>query len=483
VVSSTSEVVRREGLSTQSLDRLLNPSSIAVIGASSKRQAWGNNVLNNLEGFDGDIVAVHPSASELEGYPTVRSVSDLNGRCDVAFVAVPKHALIDTVIELDAAGIPAAIVVTGGLDPHLSAQFKAVLRQVEIVVMGPNCMGFIDFHRNTRLFPGSIGDVSRGDVGLVAQSGSAAIALMNNTDFGISTVVTSGNEWSMTTADYLSWFAVEPNTRVIGLVLESVQDPQGLLSSIRQCWSAGKDVVLLKVGRSEQGAESTIAHTGAMLTDSAAADAFFARNGIVSVFDYDELTAALTILRSGRRFLARGDLAIAGISGGQTGLAADLADRHEVRLAPLELDTEAAIQSLLDGHNVVNPLDVGAVPGLNGDKYRTAVTLLAEDSTVAALFLVQDAQETLAMGPEHTYNRVIAPGMISIAETSRIPIVVVSSTSARIHPLFVEQLAGADLPTLASPRPSVLGRRSRAQFSVTRRSQSMSRLSAFRRRG
>lgn len=428
------------------IDSLFNPRRIAVIGASSRRFAWGNVVLHNLSEFPGDIVVVHPQASVIDGYTTVPDIADVEVRCDVALVAVPAHALIDTVRALDNAGIPAAVIVTGGLDPTASLEFRKALESLDIVVMGPNCMGYINFHNGARMFPGSLGSIDTGDVGIVAQSGSAAIALMNNCDFGMSTVVTSGNEWSLKAADYLSWFARDPDTSVVGLVLESIHNSSDLLDSIRKCWEAGKEVVVLKVGRSEQGAQSTVAHTGALVSNAATVDAFLSTHGIISVSDYDEMNAALLMLRCGRAFSSGGGLAIAGISGGQTALAADLADRHTVSLAPLATSTVKAVRDLIGDDGVVNPLDVGAVPGLNRERYRKAISPLASDPGVDALLLIQDAQETLAMGPEHTYNRIVAPEIAAIAQEAQIPVIVVSSTSTKLHQLFIEQLVEANVP-------------------------------------
>src|SRR5262249_29187592 len=255
----------------------------------ASRTTQGNHVVANLRraGFAGRILPVHATAAEIDHLPAVNSIAALPDDTDVAVVAIPAAGVAACLTELEQAGVRAAVVVRNGFTAAQERDFRRISNASSMTIHGPNCMGLIDVHEAMPLYPATItAKVRPGNVALIAQSGSAAISLMNSSGFGISTVVTVGSEFQVTTPDYLRFFATDDRTSVIGVVLESIQHPADFADAVRQVYAAGKTLAVLKVGLSEVGNRAVQAHTGAMISRSEAYARFFAQNQVPTASDY-----------------------------------------------------------------------------------------------------------------------------------------------------------------------------------------------------
>lgn len=315
------------------MDALIRPRIIAVIGASPKRQTLGNVALDNLAnyGFAGRVIPVHGEASEIAGLAAVSSIEALPDGVDVALASVPAAGVADAVRRLDAKGVRTAIVNTAGFSVAQEAELRKLVNSSRILMHGPNCMGLINLSDATPIYTGGITSrLAKGPVALIAQSGSAAISVINSSTAGFSKVVTIGSEYRVTGADYLHWFADDPNTSVIGLILESIQDADRFADAVDSVHAAGKSLVMLKVGRSATGARATLAHTGALIRNDDAFKSFVERYGIPVVGDYEELIATLEALAVVTKRPGHGRIALMGISGGETALACDICDEIDL---------------------------------------------------------------------------------------------------------------------------------------------------------
>src|ERR1019366_3371980 len=242
------------------MDSLIRPRTIAVIGASSRRSNNGNVVLTNLRdsGFNGLVIPVHAEAAELEGSATARSIDGLAADTDVAVVSVPASGVPDVMRRLDRAGVRSAIVMSNGFTQAEESKLRQIATEGRIVMHGPNCMGLVNMSDALSLYTAKVSPrVRRGSVALLAQSGSAAIAVMNSANVGFSKVVTLGSEFRVTSADYLRWLAHDDETSVVGVVMESIQNPDAFADAVDLAQAAGKSVVVLKVGQSRAGALAT----------------------------------------------------------------------------------------------------------------------------------------------------------------------------------------------------------------------------------
>ena len=248
---------------------ILRPRTVAVIGASATRTTQGNQVIGNLlrAGFAGRVIPIHATAPEINNLPAINSIAALPPDIDVAVVAIPATGVARCLAELEQARVCAAIVLSNGFTPTQEQDFRRVSETSAMTIHGPNCMGLIDLHQAMPLYPATItAKVRPGNVALIAQSGSAAISLMNSSGFGISTVVTVGSEFQVMAPDYLRFFATDDRTAVIGVVLESIQRPAEFAKAVSQIYAAGKSLAVLKVGLSEVGNRAVKAHTGAMIS-------------------------------------------------------------------------------------------------------------------------------------------------------------------------------------------------------------------------
>ena len=356
---ATNDMVARD------VEPLLRPGSVAVIGASATRQTQGNGVIRNLRqvGYAGRIIPVHPTAPEIDGLAAISAIDHLPSGTDTAVVAIPAPAVVGVLAELQQAGVRSAVVFSNGFPASDEQAYRELAAASPMAIHGPNCMGLVNLSDPLRLYPSTVTDkVTPGRVALIAQSGSAAISLMNSIAAGLSKVITMGSEWQVTAPDYMRWLATDAATDVIGVVLESIKDPAAFAAAAARIRDAGKSLVVLKVGRSAIGAAAVKAHTGAMISPNDAYDCFFESCGIPTTRDYDELIATIECFAACRARPRGGRIGIIGISGGETALACDIAADQGLTLARWSRTTEECIRAALPGAAGVNPLDLGATP-------------------------------------------------------------------------------------------------------------------------
>lgn len=163
---------------------LVRPRSVAVLGASAHRRTQGNGVIQNLQksGFRGQIMPIHPTAAAVDGLPVSASIERLPRDTDLAIVAIPAPGVATSLAELDRAGVRSAMVFTNGFSVSEEDAFRRFAEKSAMMIHGPNCMGLINVSDKLPLYPSTITDKVRpGKVALIAQSGSAAISLMNST--------------------------------------------------------------------------------------------------------------------------------------------------------------------------------------------------------------------------------------------------------------------------------------------------------------
>lgn len=429
---------------------MVRPRSVAVVGASAKRVTQGNVVISNLKswGYTGEILPIHPQADQIEGLRAVNSVAEIREETDLAIIAIPAAHVPGMLQELESSSVRSAIVFTNGFSHDEEAALRAFGAESRIVVHGPNCMGLVNFTDSIPLYPSRPSLRLRpGNVALVAQSGSAAISVMNSTVIGLSKVVTVGSEFQVAAADYVRWLADDDETRVIGVVAESIKSPRALAEAAERVHAAGKSLVVLKVGRSDVGVAATQAHTGALVSDRDAYDSFFRETNIATVADYDELIAALECSAVARRMVRGASIGIVGISGGQTALACDVAEAQGVTVAAYSAATRQRLRAALPGTAGNNPVDFGATVNVEDRNTPEAMKAVLADENVGAVIALQDTQESLNPATLQNYMNVL--GVYAEAgKASETPLVVISPTSENVDPGVRAMLADNGVPLL-----------------------------------
>ena len=439
------------------LNALIRPRTIAVIGASPKRQTLGNVALDNLANykFAGRVIPVHAEAPEIAGLAVVRAIEALPDDVDVALASVPAAGVADVVRRLDRRGVRTAIVNTAGFSAEQEAELRLLVGSSRILMHGPNCMGLINLSDATPIYTGGITSrIRRGPVALIAQSGSAAISVINSSTAGFSKVVTIGSEYRVTGADYLRWFASDDDTSVVGLVLESIPDADRFADAVDLVHAAGKSMVVLKVGRSATGARATLAHTGALIRNDDAFKGFVERYGVPVVDDYEELIATLEAFAVCRKRPTRGHVALMGISGGETALACDICDEIGLPLSVFSEATGSALRAALPGIAGQNPLDIGQSVGRPPGAALAGMTAIMNAEEVGIGVVLQDMQASLPASSHHNYTVHLG----TVAELSRNvgkPVVLISPTAEIMSDRLLAQLEDTGVPPLRGLWPGL----------------------------
>jgi acyl-CoA synthetase (NDP forming) len=354
------------------LEPLLRPRSIAVVGASERAGTVGRTTLENLltGRYAGPLFAVNPRYESVLGVRCYPALAALPQSVEHVIFAVSDERIEAALDEAIAHGARAAtlmssLVLERDSDPPLRQRIEAKIRAAGLVVCGANGMGFYNFadgiwgcgFRTRRHARG-------GNVAYISHSGSGMCGIVDieeRIEFNL--VVSTGQELAVTMDEYLDFALDQPETRVVGLFMETARNPQGLMRAFEKAQQRRVPIVALKVGRTELAAKLTVSHSGAIAGEDAVYQAIFDRYGVQRVNDMDQLATALVLFAQPHPVGAGGVVSIHD-SGGERQLFIDLADEAGVPLTSLAPETTAQLSSLLDpGLPAVNPLDAWSTGG------------------------------------------------------------------------------------------------------------------------
>ena len=446
---------------TLDLSRLLSPRSVAIVGASPTPGALGNSVLANLDrhGFGGDIHLINPGRDEIAGRPCLKSIEALPEGVDAAVLAIPGPAVLDAVRALAVKGVGAAVIFSAGFaeggEEGLAAQAEVarIAAAHGMVIEGPNCLGMTNYVAGVPLTfvetPPLRLDGKPG-IGIVSQSGAMAVVLgttLMAKDLGISISVSTGNEAASGVEDYVAHLIDEPNTRVIGMIVEQFRNPARFLALAERARAAGKPIVLLHPGTSSAARESAATHTGAMAGDWQLMKAKVTRAGVILVESLEELGDVLDIALRAKPVCA-GGTAMLTESGAFKALTLDLGERIGLDLPAIGGDTAAALRAAIpDFIPVSNPMDLTAQALVDPDLYRrTLAPLLADDAyTAVVLGIIQtDAATASRKFPP------ITEAVTALAPDK--PVIFAGlDDGAPVPPGYVADLRAAGVPYFPSP--------------------------------
>ena len=356
------------------LDCLLDPSCVAIVGASEDLGKFGGRALGNLieGGYRGRIVPINRARETLRGLACFRAIGDVPGDVDVAVLAVPSTYVDGVVAECAAAGVKACIVVSSGF-AELGADgaarqeaLAATARAAGMLMLGPNCLGLAVPRRALALSPTVVftlgGGLSDGGIALVSQSGALmtqmyAVAL--DAGAGFSGCVSVGNQADLELTDFIEHFIDDPATRVIACYVEGLIAPGRFVAALARARAAGKPMLVTKVGRTEAGADVARSHTASIAGAFTAFEAVCRRYG-ATLFDQaeDMIRAADVLDRCGRAPGTR--YAVISGSGGGAALATDNLAQTPYQAARL---SDASLAALADAYAEPQrklPLDLGA---------------------------------------------------------------------------------------------------------------------------
>jgi acetyltransferase len=386
-------------MSTYRLDRMFEPRSIALLGASPREKSLGRMVLKNIRdgGFAGTIQLVNPNHAEIDGIAAVARPDALATVPDVAVIASPPPTVPAAVAALAARGCAAGVIITSGLG-HGSDSIAEAARQAArahgMRLVGPNCLGLmLPYARLNASF--TVRMPSEGDLALISQSGAIAAGLIEwaaQRRVGFSAMVSVGDMVDVDFGDLLDFFAVDRRTRAILLYVEAVRDARKFMSAARAA-ARVKPIVVVKAGRHAQGASAARTHTGALAGSDAVYDAAFRRAGLLRVNDLEELFAAAETLGRLKPFPGR-RLAILTNGGGIGVLAVDRLIDLGGTLAAISPDTMAHLDATMPPiWSRGNPVDISG--DADAERYELALDALLSDRENDAV-LVMNVPTALA---------------------------------------------------------------------------------------
>jgi acyl-CoA synthetase (NDP forming) len=439
---------------TSDLRPMLEPRSIAVVGASADTTKVGGRLFRYLlsRGFAGPLYPVNSGAEPVLDHVAYRSVADLPETPDLACVVVPLGAVVGVVRECAQRGIPAIIVYSSGFaeagpeGEALQEELRRIADEHGVAIGGPNTAGIVNTHLPmcasiTMVFEQQT--MPPGNIGVITQSGglgSALLTRMWDRGAGISTWISCGNQVDRNLVDYMTYLVDDPRTELIVLFIEGLQDIEGFGAACRRAREVGKPVLAFKTGTSEIGRAAVASHTAALAGEDRLYDALFRSLGVVRINDLQALVDAAIALSwqppsNGNR------VAVVSTSGGACSVTADACDRVGLQLPRFTEAARDAIHAVIPSYGSPNnPIDVtlgasthpavvgDAVDAVIGEPYIDAVlVVLTSNTSTPALKMAQHVTEIA----QHSHKPIVvarvaaehlAPEAIALYRSHRLPV-------------------------------------------------------------
>jgi acyl-CoA synthetase (NDP forming) len=433
---------------------------VAVVGATDRSGSYGDTVLRNLEraGFAGPVWGVHPTRRTVHGRDCVPSPSDLPEPVDAVVFAIPAAKVPASLAEAAERGCRGAIVIAAGFGEapggaELERELEEVAGRARIPLCGPNGNGVISVTSRAPLWGDSVPELRPGPVGMITQSGNLAVnAIGSRRGVDFHTLVSAGNQTVLDAGDWLAALARREGVRSIALFLEEDGDGARLAESLAVCAERGIGVAVLKVGESRAGAAAAAAHTGAVAGDQRVFRALVEEAGAAWVRDPHELLEAARVLAEPRARpdrAGRGGLAVLTCSGGDSGIAADLADQAGIELPPLAERTTRKLADLIPAAATPgNPLDYTSLIWGESDLLASIVEAVGEDPAVDQLLLLYD--HPAGLRPEHEAEwRAVRAGLADGAERCDAAALIASTLPDLLDEDAARELSARGIPVVA----------------------------------
>ncbi len=440
------------------LKKLLSPRVMAIIGASDKEGFGGDTCRNVLEYAPGGMVYfVNPKRDQLFGRNCYPTVSDLPEDVDMVVICTPQKTVIPLLREAAAKGAQGAVVYASGYSEvgtvqgrQAEEELKAVCRELDMALMGPNCAGFMNYNDGVSAFAFISEKRDRkGHVGIVSQSGQLCLSLMDSPNMRFSYSISSGNSSVVSIEDYLDYLIEDEETRVIGLYLEGVTNPGKFLECLKKAATKRKPVVVLKTGRSKKGSLVAASHTGSMAGADRVYDAVFEKFGVIRVDDLEELLATTVLFSTLPRLPEGTGFAAVSLSGGETGMCADLGEMFGIEYPDFSETTLVRLRELLPEYaSPANPLDSTATISYDADVYAGTLQAVMDDPNIDMVILGY----TLLLEIADPAIHYMAAGIRQIMASGRAkPVAMLPFVENSRNQEYLNKLADLGVPILPPP--------------------------------
>lgn len=388
---------------------LLNPRNVVILGATDKPGSWTTRVFRNLKryNFPGQVFPMNPGRDTVWDTKCYRDYAELPEAPDHLVVLVPAAAVPDSLRAAAKAGARSATIISSGFDEaegdhgrKIGQALRRAIADTGIAVSGPNCLGNISAAASLVTMPDDRPQrITAGGVAIVGQSGGLLMAIKRTLEergIDVGYIITSGNETGLNNADYIRYFAADPQTKVIVTYLESIRDAESYLSACRAARDAGKPVIVMKLGASAEGRAAAMAHTGALAGAMEAFDAVAGAAGVCRARSLDDVIELVEYFMHAK--LPQGPrLGAVTFSGGLRGLLLDAAANNGLKFSELAPQTREKLSKILGVGSIVgNPLDSGFAALSSIEAYLACVEAMLADPGIDLVLL----QEELPRAPE-----------------------------------------------------------------------------------
>ncbi len=439
-----------------SLDALLRPRCVAIVGATDKQAAFGNfaaaNALQNADNVS--VYFVNPNRETVMGKPCWKSIGDLPEVPDCALIATPKKTVYPLIEDAAKRGTKGFIVVASGYGEDGTEEGRAdeeklmeLARKYDLSIMGPNCTGFVNNVDKIKVWGmgGTDFDMTKRNTGIAwfSQSGTMAIRGISCPYLDISYAFSMGNAAMVTIEDVMERVIEEDEVRVVCIYLEGPQDPVKFVKNLRRCVELKKPVVIHAAGMSRKGKAAAASHTGNLASGRAVYEALFRKYGVIMVENTDEFLCAADMISTMLKRLPKGTgFAAYNQSGGENTVCADMCEKYGINLPDFEEETVEKLRGLLsDFATPRNPLDTTASdPNRDDERTKRFLRVMAADKNIDAIlyYSVTGLSELNEMGKRmaelfgDTLNdRDGWPAYDYLDEEGSVPLVIVPSIEDR----------------------------------------------------
>ena len=383
------------------LNTLLSPKSVAIIGASSDPKKTAGRPIAYLQkhGYSGKIFPVNPKISEINGLTCFASIADLPEVPEVAIVLLSAERAHTAVKALSDLGTQAAIVLASG---YAESGPEGLQRQTQLLsaagkmrILGPNTIGLVNLTERIVLSASGaleMDHLAGGNIAVVSQSGGILGALLSRATakgVGLSKLISTSNEVDLELSDFVDHLVDDPHTDLIMLYIEAIRHPDKFRDAALRAAAKGKPIVAFKIGKSEAGAKAAVSHTGALAGSDRMYDAFFAHTGILRAQTFSDLLDISAALATGKKLMGQ-RVAILTSTGGAGTLVSDAIGVCGFETPPPDAPTAAALRALQTGDEAVldrNPIDV-TLAGLEPNLLRSAIKILLQSQSYDASVIV-----------------------------------------------------------------------------------------------
>lgn len=441
------------------ISKLLRPRAVAVVGASEKSGFGGDTCRNILENQadTSHVYPVNPKKETVFGKKCYPILADLPEEIDLVILCTSQKTIVDFLKQAKAKGAGAAVVYASGYSEVGTAEGKAFEKELvdaakalDMVVMGPNCAGYINFGDDIFSFA-FIGDYKgkKGNIGFVSQSGQFCIDMMKSAEMKYSFAISAGNSAMVQMEDYLNFLIDDSNTKVIALYLEGVKNPHKFEACLQKAMEKKKPVVILKAGRSPKGQATAASHTGSMAGSDKTYDAVFEKFGVIRADDMQDLRSTASLLATLRVLPKKPAFSAMCLSGGETAVSADTGFLHGIEYPDFSEATLKKLNDMLpDFATPRNPLDMTAALCYDADAFASGITTVMSDPSIEMGLVGLTISDKVTVSNDIMFEGIRR----AFEQIPDKPLAVMSFMEAARNKELVERFQNAGIPVLPTTK-------------------------------